>query len=93
MWVGIDGRPVADAAVTVPGGWECRPLGDGRFELCSGNDVGDRNIVSVTVPGVGTAGFTVLGPNEARGFPAGDNVAKCPRCQARVEACICGANT
>ncbi|MCX7805511.1 MAG: ADP-ribosylglycohydrolase family protein [Planctomycetota bacterium] len=35
------------------------------------------------------ASFTILGPDEAKGFPAGDNVRKCPKCAARIEACIC----
>ena len=33
--------------------------------------------------------FTVLGPDEAKGFGAGKNVPTCPNCWARIEACIC----
>jgi hypothetical protein len=35
------------------------------------------------------ASFTILGPEEAKGFPAGANVENCPKCHARKEACIC----
>jgi len=34
----------------------------------------------------------MLGPGEAKGFPAGDNVRACPKCWARIEACICEDN-
>jgi ADP-ribosylglycohydrolase len=87
--VTVDGRE-EHVELAVPAGWTAERLGPARFRLFSAEPVADRNPVTVTAPGVGAVPFTVLGPGEAKGFPAGDNVAKCPKCQARVEACICG---
>ncbi len=87
--VTVDGKE-RRAAITVPAGWKAERLGPARFRLSCAGPVADRNPVGVRVEGVGAAEFTVLGPGEARGFPAGDNVEKCPTCMARIEACICG---
>ena len=75
--------------IEVPDGWACERLGSNRFLLFCPGPVADRNEVKVLLNGKSVA-FTMLGPGEAKGFPAGDNVAKCPRCHARIEACICG---
>jgi len=87
--VSVDGREAAKADLAVPDGWICQRLGPGRFRLLSAGPVADRNTVTVTLAAGASVDFTMLGPGEARGYPAGDNVPKCPRCQARVEACIC----
>jgi len=71
-----------------PAGWTCTRLGQAKFRLFCKGPVTDRGKVKVTL-GQESVEFTILGPGEAKGFPAGGNVAKCPRCQARVEACIC----
>ena len=34
-------------------------------------------------------GLYVLGPDEARGYPAGENIPKCPECGGRLGACVC----
>ncbi|MFH0922064.1 MAG: ADP-ribosylglycohydrolase family protein [Fibrobacterota bacterium] len=81
-------EPDNRATLRVPAEWNCTPLGKGRFLLFSGKPVQDRNIVTISIGGMETR-FTILGPGEAKGFPAGDNVIKCPKCQARIEACIC----
>ena len=86
--VTVDGAATAKVALSVPDGWTCETLGDGRFRVFSARTVADRNTLVVKVAGA-EAAFTMLGPGEAKGFAAGDNVEKCPRCQARVEACIC----
>lgn len=80
--------PACDAVVDVPDGWSCEPAGDGAFTLRCDREVADRNILTVRLEGEAIE-FVMLGPGEASGFPAGDNVAKCPRCHARVDACIC----
>jgi ADP-ribosylglycohydrolase len=85
--VTVDGRP-ARVELAVPAGWTAKRLGPARFLLFSAGPVADRNTVTVKF-GRASVGFVMLGPGEAKGFPAGDNVAKCPRCQARAEACIC----
>jgi len=87
--VTVDGRELP-ADLKGPVGWAIARLGPARFRLACARKVADRNRVRVTVKGAGAAAFTVLGPGEARGFPAGDNVEKCSRCGARAEACICG---
>ena len=83
------GGDVARAELAVPSGWTCERLGGGRFRLSASGPVADRNTVKVSLPGLGAVEFTVLGPGEAKGYPAGDNVKKCPKCWARIEACIC----
>jgi hypothetical protein len=86
--VTVGGEAADDAEVAVPSGWKCESLGGGRFLLMSDGPVADRNTVTVKAGG-GSAEFGMLGPEEAKGFPAGDNVQKCPKCWARIEACMC----
>ncbi len=87
--VSVDGHPAPQARMTVPAGWSCQDLGEGRFRLSCEGVVAGRNRLAVDLPGLGAQAFTILGPEEAQGFGAGDNVAKCPLCQARTEACMC----
>ncbi len=88
VWVSVDDdAPRVDLAV--PDGWQCDRLGPGRFRLFSPGPVADRNTIAVTLADGPAVDFTILGPGEAKGFAAGDNVETCPRCRARVEACIC----
>ncbi|MCX7598562.1 MAG: hypothetical protein N2512_06795 [Armatimonadetes bacterium] len=79
----------------MPDNWcvkRLRPaLGQTRF-LIQAPDVPDRNQVEVSVTTNGeqrTVSFVILGPEEAKGYPAGVNVPTCAKCHARVEACIC----
>jgi len=76
-------------ALSLPPGWRAAALGGNRFRLSSPGPVAPRNEITVHVAGVGSVAFTMLGPDQAKGFAAGANVEKCPRCHARVEACIC----
>ena len=87
VYVTVDGREVKVDLAT-PRGWTAERLGAARFRLASKGPVADRNRLTVKVDGASVA-FAVLGPGEAKGFPAGDNVAMCPKCRARIEACIC----
>jgi ADP-ribosylglycohydrolase len=87
VWVTVNGREVK-VDLAGPREWKIERLGPARFRLRSDGPVADRNQVTVRLAG-GSVDFTVLGPGEARGFAAGDNVATCPTCRARVEACIC----
>jgi len=80
--------PTPEVDLRVPNGWACERLGASRFRLSAPDPVADRNSITVSVDGRGVD-FTILGPGEAKGFAAGDNVASCPRCYARVEACMC----
>ncbi len=80
----------------LPSGWRAEALGElrgqHRFRL-RGRKVADRNTIRVDVEVGGkrlSASFAMLGPGEAKGYPCGDNVPTCPRCHARLEACICG---
>jgi hypothetical protein len=84
--VGDDCAPKVE--LTAPKGWTCERLGPNRFRLESSGAIADRNTLTVKFAG-GSAGFTMLGPGEAKGFAAGDNVEMCPECRARIEACIC----
>jgi len=87
--VTVEGQARPYAELAVPDGWSCRRTGPARFMLHCAGPVPDRNTLTVTVGGR-SVGFAMLGPGEARGVPAGQNVETCPRCHARVEACICG---
>lgn len=85
----------ASVTIRVPSGWRVQPIAElqaqHRFALYA-NEVADRNTIEVTAILNGTllnVMFTMLGPGEARGYPAGQNVPVCPKCHARVEACIC----
>jgi ADP-ribosylglycohydrolase len=84
-----------DISLTVPDGWRAvsaSPLfGQTRFALNAGNVDNSNEIhVQVRVDGKDIqAAFTILGPGEARGFDTGKNVECCPKCWARIEACVC----
>jgi len=86
----VDGQE-QQVELIVPEGWSYRRLGPGRFRLLCPGPVADRNTVTVRLGGGGAVDFVLLGPGEAEGYPAGDNVPTCPKCGARVEACICQA--
>ena len=88
--VTVGGEERASVRISVPAGWSCEPLGAARFLLFSPGPVADRNVLVVTLEDGQQVDFVVLGPREAQGFPAGDNVPACPKCHARTEACICG---
>lgn len=87
--VTLPGEPDAKVDLAVPAGWTCRRLGPATFLLHSAGPVADRNAVKVTLANGKSVDFTILGPGEAKGFPAGDNVPACPNCGARIEACFC----
>ena len=72
----------------VPDGWSCERLGPARFRITCPTAVPDRNVISGVVNG-DTVDFMILGPAEAKGFAAGANVPSCPKCYARLEACMC----
>lgn len=87
----------AQVTIRVPSGWKVHPqgehLGHYRFTLYA-SEVANQNSIEVTVLLDGAllnATYTILGPEEAKGYAAGQNVPTCPRCHARVEACICSA--
>jgi len=86
--VSVPGQGDVEVELTVPAGWTCARRGPARFLIASDGPVADRNTVTVKLA-EGTVDFVVLGPGEAKGFPAGENVEICPTCWARVEACIC----
>jgi ADP-ribosylglycohydrolase len=87
--VTVAGHGEVHADLGVPAGWTCERLGPGKFSLICSGSIADRNTVQVKLAHGKGADFTILGPGEAKGFPAGDNVKMCPKCKARVEACIC----
>jgi ADP-ribosylglycohydrolase len=81
--------PTPEVDLKVPAGWKSERLGPTRFRLFGPKTIKPRNNISVLINGK-KADFVFLGPDEAKGFAAGANVTKCPNCQARVEACMCG---
>jgi hypothetical protein len=75
-----------------PEGWGVWPVEPDCF-LVTADAPADRNTLTIEADVEDAsvrAAFTILGPGEAKGFPAGDNVAKCQKCGARAEACVCG---
>jgi len=93
----VDDVPLAlrDVVLAAPGHWSVEPLGSGqgrfRFTLKS-DEVADSSEVTVFAASPDqriTATFVMLGPGEARGYPANQNVPTCPNCRARKEACVC----
>jgi hypothetical protein len=81
--------------LSVPEGWEVEAAapagGERRFRLRA-HRVAPRNAIIATVGlpgGPREFTFTVLGPDEARGWSAKDNVEYCPLCQGRAGACAC----
>jgi ADP-ribosylglycohydrolase len=89
VWVTLDGDAQVQVELSVPAGWQCERLAAARFLLACDGEVAARNTVTVKLSDGTSADFTILGPAEAIGFPAGDNVPRCPTCHARTEACLC----
>lgn len=93
---GDDGPVVADVGLKVADGWhvsEDAPDSDmdAAFIVTAVNPSG-RNVLAVTLSVDGKVveqAFVVLGPDEARGYPALRNVQKCPTCNGRAERCLC----
>jgi len=87
--VSIDGLAAKDATLRTPDGWQCTALGSGRFCLRSDAAIPGRNTLEVRIPGLKPTTFTILGPDEARGYGAGMQLPRCPECQGNPENCIC----
>jgi ADP-ribosylglycohydrolase len=85
----IAGEKEPNVDLKVPSTWSCRRLGPASFELLCAGPIADRNTLKVVLPGGQSVDFVMLGPGEAKGFPAGDNVRQCPVCGSRIEACFC----
>jgi len=91
-----DDQPVsAEAQLQAPVGWSVEPagaaFGQQRFTLYA-DEVADDNYLTVKVrlpEGERSAEYLILGPAGAPGYPCGENVERCPRCNARLESCIC----
>ncbi len=91
-----DGAPVdATVSLRLPAGWKAsaRPAaGPNRFEVSAAR-VAARNEIGVEAS-VGrkkyAASFTILGPEEAKGFAAQTQVPKCKVCWGREGHCVCG---
>lgn len=86
--VSTPGEAEPQADLSAPEGWQCERIGPAKFRLFAEGDVPDRNVLRVSVGGE-KAEFAILGPGEAKGVAAGENVPRCPKCKARVEACFC----
>jgi len=87
--VTVDGRPALGATLNTPAGWQVDSLDGGRFRLRYDGEIAGQNAVVVRIPGLPDASFTILGPSEAQGFGAGDNILVCPTCLGRFDSCVC----
>jgi len=79
---------LGDVELTVPAGWTCERLSATSFRIGCDGDIPGRNVLTATVSGE-SVNFTILGPEEAKGFGAGINVEYCKGCWTRIEACMC----
>ena len=87
------GQPVeANVAIEVPRGWTARPAGElgwAAFEVLAPAPEPFNDIRVIVDEGAYGAGFRLLGPQEAKGFPAAENVPQCPTCRGTAGHCIC----
>jgi ADP-ribosylglycohydrolase len=90
-----DGLPV-EKTVTLhaPPKWtvkEVKGMGQAAFEVTA-SEIEPFNDIEVSVhngTGAHRAKFRVLGPEEAKGYPAARNVPVCPKCHGMEGYCIC----
>lgn len=88
-----DGEDVkkADIEIRVPEHWSVRRLKDYKFSIYS-DRVGPTNEIQVSIKWGKKrylAKFVILGPDEAKGLGTDQRVKVCPKCNARIEACVC----
>jgi ADP-ribosylglycohydrolase len=65
-------------------------FGQRRF-LVEAPRVEDRNELSVELEDSNVS-FVILGPEDARGYPSGNNVPTCPVCHGYLGHCVCAEN-
>ena len=87
---GAGGAHGPEIDLAAPQGIRCTRIDGDRFLLYTDEPLEGGAAIRVRVDG-DEVDFTLLGPDQARGFPAGENVPACPTCGARVEACMCKA--
>ena len=90
-----DGVPVEKrVSLQAPAGWAVKPLDvacQSAFEVMA-PELEALNDIEVAVyngTGAHRAKFRVLGPQEAKGYAATQNVPTCPKCWGTLGACIC----
>jgi len=92
VWISVIPGSTPAVDLQVPDGWDYTQMGLTRFQLFAPQGaIHPVNQVTVLM-GAEQVDFTILGPDEARGFEAGGNVEICPHCHARIQACMCGLN-
>ncbi len=88
-------RVTADMQLEVPAGWVSDPLRPSEEEVAyevTAENPTDSNIVKahVTIGGRKySAEFVILGPNAGNDWQPARGVPTCPKCHARIEACLC----
>jgi len=92
----FDGSSVkGEIELQAPKGWSVEPTGalfDQQRFILRAAEVPNRNTLTVTARAAGKetrAEFAILGPGEAKGYPAGTNVPRCRKCYAWEGACAC----
>lgn len=90
------GKPVRGSVeLLCTGGWQVKKAKPARGQVgfaVLAAEVDPRNSVMVRATVAGqqcAANFVLLGPEEAKGYPAPENVAGCPVCHGRLGSCIC----
>ncbi|MFO8007044.1 MAG: ADP-ribosylglycohydrolase family protein [Candidatus Brocadiia bacterium] len=90
--VGHRGRKLAgDAELTAPDGWRVKHVeaADRQAFTVTAPDPGAGGELHVTLAGGAEADFRILGPAEAEGYPAAENLPRCPECQGLEGYCLC----
>ncbi len=91
------GQPVAGkVALRAPAGWKVEKAGENATFDVTASEVKDNNVIKVEVELEGksySAGFTVLGPNVAKGYPSATGVETCRKCGGRKGDCLCPAGS
>lgn len=89
VWITTSEPTHTEVELIVPSGWSCRKIAPNRFVINTKNKVDPRNQLTVRLEDSRQVEFTILGPDEAKGFPAGQSVESCPKCRARIQSCFC----
>jgi hypothetical protein len=82
----LEGTPKLE----VPDGW--KSVADGSSFTVTAGPIGKSARIGVTAEVAGRSWrteFTVLGPDDAKGWPAAVNVEYCPVCHGRKGSCLC----
>jgi ADP-ribosylglycohydrolase len=83
---------VGEVKLALPRSWKAVKGTEPSSYVVTPVEVRSKNLVRVSVKledRTCSAGFTVLGPQAAKGYPAATVVEVCPKCRGRKGSCLC----